>query len=163
VCTREDFTQLELDDEHASYVRLELDLWHKYYLPIGKTVLDIGAGNGETAFFYLHHGAEHVICIEPNSELLYRNFGRDPRVTIIPLAVDSIKSDCEGAELGAVIETHFFTRMKMVKRIAGQVQLWKVVRPNWTHWIRDYPQYSFHKRKVWIAHWVRVHLLGPRR
>ena len=43
--------------------------WLKNYLPVtvhGKTVLDVGAGAGESARFFLLHGASKVICIEPN-------------------------------------------------------------------------------------------------
>lgn len=45
--------------------------WEKYYLPIdvaGKTVLDVGAGEGETARFFLEHGAAKVICVEPDEQ-----------------------------------------------------------------------------------------------
>jgi hypothetical protein len=42
--------------------------WEKYYLPEfsleGKTVLDVGAGCGETAYFYFLHGARRVIAVE---------------------------------------------------------------------------------------------------
>jgi len=43
--------------------------WVKHYLPIkvqGKTVLDVGAGAGESARFFLLHGAKEVVCVEPN-------------------------------------------------------------------------------------------------
>jgi hypothetical protein len=96
-----------MDEQHRYVLERELDDWHRNYLPIGRVVLDIGAGNGETAQFYLNHGAEHVICIEPDANLLYENFGSDSRVTIVPMAVNSIKSDCEGGEMNMVIETHF--------------------------------------------------------
>lgn len=46
----------------------ELPFSGKFYLPNfnlnGKTVLDVGACCGETAWFYLKHGAKKVICIE---------------------------------------------------------------------------------------------------
>ncbi len=62
-------TGLELDS-WAQDIFLELPEFEKYYLPPfslkGKTVLDIGACCGETAWFYLKHGAEKVICIEPD-------------------------------------------------------------------------------------------------
>ena len=41
--------------------------WKKWYLPVdvqGLTILDVGAGEGESARFYLEHGAKKVICIE---------------------------------------------------------------------------------------------------
>src|SRR6059036_536600 len=68
----------------------ELDIWHQWYLPPdgveGKTVVDMGAGCGETAQFYLLHGAKHVIAIESEThfvDFLKHNFGEDPRVTIL--------------------------------------------------------------------------------
>lgn len=48
---------------------IEKPTWERNYLPIsvkGKIVLDVGAGEGETAKFFLDHGAEKVICIEPD-------------------------------------------------------------------------------------------------
>lgn len=42
--------------------------WEKSYLAVdltGKTVLDIGAGEGETARFFLNHGASKVVAVEP--------------------------------------------------------------------------------------------------
>lgn len=54
--------------------------WEKYYLPKfnleGKTVLDVGAGCGETAYFYFLHGVKRIIAIEIDPvevELLKRN------------------------------------------------------------------------------------------
>ncbi len=48
---------------------LEVQMWEKYYLPLdhaNKIVLDVGAGCGETAAFYLHWGASQVVAIEPD-------------------------------------------------------------------------------------------------
>jgi len=64
MCTLEDFRSLALTEQHRATLEGELDMWHKHYLPIGQTVLDVGAGCGETALFYLKHGAQRVICIE---------------------------------------------------------------------------------------------------
>ena len=50
-----------------SMINRETSDWEKHYLPIdlhGKVVLDVGAGEGETAMFFLQHGASKVICIE---------------------------------------------------------------------------------------------------
>ena len=62
-------TGLELDS-WAQDIIFELPEFKKYYLPPfslkGKTVLDIGACCGETAWFYLKQGAQKVICIEPD-------------------------------------------------------------------------------------------------
>src|SRR5437899_4882266 len=110
MCELKDFERLELDNSHRVTLEEELELWHRFYLPVGKTVLDLGAGCGETAFFYLNHGAEKVICVEGDpgaATLLRKNFGSDPRVTIIPEFINSIKMDIEGAEENMIIETHF--------------------------------------------------------
>ena len=128
MCEIADFKHLRLDESHKAILEGELETWHRCYLPIGKVVLDIGAGNGETAQFYLNHGAEKVICVEPDAKLLRENFGEDPRVVIIPLAVDSIKSDCEGAEKNMVIETHFPVYLDKVSTypLLPYVNIWKL-------------------------------------
>jgi SAM-dependent methyltransferase len=49
--------------------------WLQNYLPVnvkGLTVLDVGAGEGETAKFYIEYGAKIVVCIEPNKNA-FRN------------------------------------------------------------------------------------------
>jgi hypothetical protein len=47
--------------------------WKNWYLPPwslkGKTILDVGAGCGETALFYYRHGASRVIAVEPQAPL----------------------------------------------------------------------------------------------
>src|SRR5437867_10380800 len=68
MCTPDNYKHLWLEPtHHARYVdphdkNYELDLWHKWYLPPdgveGKIVVDMGAGCGETAQFYLLHGAK---------------------------------------------------------------------------------------------------------
>jgi len=60
---------LKLLPYYARTTLLEANsVWEKYYLPPmslrGKTVLDAGAGCGETAAFYLAHGASKVIAVE---------------------------------------------------------------------------------------------------
>ena len=48
--------------------------WEKAYFPRlslnGKTILDVGAGCGETALFFFRRGARKVICIEKDQSLL---------------------------------------------------------------------------------------------
>jgi hypothetical protein len=88
--------------------------WKRYYLPFnlnGATILDVGAGCGETALFYFLHGAKRVICVEPdqrlseiikenihtngwNAEVLPRQFDLD----LLHLEFDFMKMDCEGCE-----------------------------------------------------------------
>ena len=93
----------------------EWRIWEKYYLPTfslkGKTVLDVGAGCGETAFFYLLHGTQKIVAIEPDREAiacLRENASRNGwNVEIIPEAFklnhldiphDFMKMDIEGQE-----------------------------------------------------------------
>ena len=59
----------KFSDWRKSMCVTAVDEWNKYYLPIyvkGLTVLDVGAGEGETAKFFLEQGARKVICIEPD-------------------------------------------------------------------------------------------------
>lgn len=89
--------------------------WEAEYLPRsgvkGKTVLDVGAGAGETAAFFFDHGAAKVICVEPDPKavaMLRRNADRFRwNVQVFPeklslahmaLPFDWAKIDCEGAE-----------------------------------------------------------------
>ncbi|MDA4111879.1 MAG: methyltransferase domain-containing protein [Thaumarchaeota archaeon] len=78
---------MELGPDYVGMFYCEWPIWKKTYLPSkkvmtldGKTVLDAGAGNGETALFYFNAGAKKVICIE-NSEdsvkLLEKNAKRN--------------------------------------------------------------------------------------
>ena|SRR2546425_7152558 len=129
MCSIEDFKQLELDEEHRVTVEQELEGWHEWYLPVKSTVLDIGAGCGETAFFYLNHGAKKVICVEANPkavELLKRNFGGDNRVVIVEAHVDSIKIDIEGSERDMILETHFPFKLEKIKTLIPDVIIWKL-------------------------------------
>jgi len=95
--------------------------WEKYYLPEfsleGKTVLDVGAGCGETAYFYFQHGVTRVIAIEIDPievELLKKNADLNDwnseirQLKIVPRAFeledlkkerfDFVKIDIEGGE-----------------------------------------------------------------
>jgi len=113
----------------AASVASEIEIWNKYYLPVsvhGKIVLDAGAGNGETALFYLRHGAKRVVAVEKdptNFRLLQentRNLGVEPIFDSFNISqtegVDFMKVDVEGGEAcllklerlpcASVIETH---------------------------------------------------------
>ena len=117
-----------------SHYRIEMILhetgdWTKHYLPInlkGKTILDVGAGEGETARFFLRHGATKIICIEPNKEAfsyLKLNTSKNRLVALnkpfelsdLNIPHDLIKMDIEGYEeillnveldTPAVVEVH---------------------------------------------------------
>lgn len=99
----------------------EYAVWKKYYAPFsleGKTILDVGAGEGETARFFIEQGAASVICIEFDHECLLslRANARNRPITVIPekfkiehlnLDFDFMKMDIEGYEealLGMNIE-----------------------------------------------------------
>jgi SAM-dependent methyltransferase len=58
----------------ANLMLKEWDMWKMYYIPHfslkGKTVLDVGAGCGETALLYFLHGASKVIAVEPDASAI---------------------------------------------------------------------------------------------
>jgi len=122
IFSNEEYTILEVNGKRlrlplqTAYIMLdEWDIWKRYYLPPfplkGKTVLDVGAGCGETALLYFLHGASKVIAIEPNAnavKYLYENIrGNHWNVEVFPepfslghlnLDFDFMKMDCEGCE-----------------------------------------------------------------
>lgn len=96
------------------------EIWERYYLPSfdlkGKTVLDVGAGCGETACFFLRHGAKKVICVEIDSDqnkLTQFNsvingwnvevVGRGFELEDLRSDVDYMKMDCEGCEAALLL------------------------------------------------------------
>lgn len=98
--------------------------WKKYYIPFdltGKTIIDIGAGEGETAYFFFKHGAKKVIAIECddkrfshleknakkfnwNIELHHKKFNpEDMMIFEVETGYDLCKIDIEGYE-GLLLE-----------------------------------------------------------
>jgi len=93
----------------------EYDDWVKHYgvLPLkNKVILDIGAGEGETAWFFKFNGAKNVIAVEPDSEafeILSNNSTKHNFIAVnerlscelidfwLP-KIDVIKCDVEGYE-----------------------------------------------------------------
>jgi len=99
---------------HLSNMINELESWEKDYLPtsvVGKVVLSVGDGCGETSLFYLRHGASKVIAVEKDPEpfvFLCRNIENN-QLNVIPLNesftlehlkldFDFMKIDVEGGE-----------------------------------------------------------------
>lgn len=150
----------------------ELSDWHKIYIPsprsrleygrelVGLTVLDVGAGCGETAQFYLLHGATHVVCIETDPAALHhlrQNFGLDSRVTIIPRFVNLAKIDIEGSEEWLTVETHFPTQFRKFRNPhAPDVNTYRVERRRLrlTQRIRTVGG-LLHRIRIGIAHTIR--------
>jgi hypothetical protein len=106
---------LELTPYYFELLWREWQSWKSWYLPPwslkGKTVLDVGAGCGETALFYYLHGARRVIAIEPQSTLtplLRRNMSRNKwdmkvveglfQMAMLEWNFDFMKMDGEGCE-----------------------------------------------------------------
>jgi 2-polyprenyl-3-methyl-5-hydroxy-6-metoxy-1,4-benzoquinol methylase len=92
---------LKFLNQHASFIVDEWKVWEKYYIPHfslqGKTILDVGAGCGETALLFFLHGAYKVIAVEPNVkavECLKENMERnDWNVEIVaePFSLEHLK------------------------------------------------------------------------
>jgi hypothetical protein len=107
---------LKLTAQKAVTMLWEWRKWKKDYVPPfsleGKTVLDIGAGSGETAYLYFLSGAKEVVCVEPdpNEAALIAensaNLGWKTLVMSEPFKLehltlrkfDFVKVDCEGCE-----------------------------------------------------------------
>jgi len=107
--------ELELTPYYFGLLWREWRAWKNWYLPpwslAGKTVLDVGAGCGETALFYDLHGASRGIAIEPQTSLvplLRKNMSRnkwDMKVvegpfdlSMLDWSFDFMKMDGEGCE-----------------------------------------------------------------
>lgn len=162
-CQRSDWNRLELLPEYEKIVDGELEFWHSVYLPANRpdalkdrVVVDLGAGCGETAFFFLKHGARFVYCFESDpavQRVLDKNYGDNPRVLVLRERVDFIKVDIEGDEENMVVESHFPAswkhtssttwRLVRVRGIAGILN-----RYSWWH--------RFHFGKIRVAHRIRL-------
>ncbi len=162
MCSPDDYKHLWLEPtHHARYVdpadkNYELDLWHQWYLPPdgveGKTVVDMGAGCGETAQFYLLHGAKHVIAIESEThfvDFLKHNFAQDPRVTIVQAHIDMVKMDIEGGEKNMLVETHFVPYWKPLGVVGrgriGPAELWRLEK---------------HRHMSRLSGWIHMRRIG---
>jgi predicted RNA methylase len=106
---------LEVTPYYLELLWREWQAWKDWYLPPwslrGKTVLDVGAGCGETALFYYYHGANKVIAVEPEpvlTPILKRNVARNEwnmeivetpfEPSMLEWSFDFMKMDGEGCE-----------------------------------------------------------------
>jgi hypothetical protein len=116
MCKPEDYRILHLSKQ-SQYITDELQDWHETYLTGNlDTVVDLDAGEGETALFFLSHGCRHYIGVEAdpeeyalalkNRKVLLKKF---PGTTIeFELGmITKLKVDIEGGEEEMVMETHF--------------------------------------------------------
>lgn len=107
--------KLKLLKRYMGFVVCEWSMWKEHYLPSfsprNKTILDVGAGCGETAFFFFSEGAQKVIAVEPSAEAascLRENAIRNGwNIEIVPepfslshlsIPHDYLKVDCHGCE-----------------------------------------------------------------
>jgi SAM-dependent methyltransferase len=125
--------KLVMSRDRAGMMLYEWGTWTRYYAPrgfdfSGKTVLDVGAGEGETVELYRLLGAKRFICVEPDPKRVARlrenaaKNGWAAEVFEEPFSAkflqekfDFMKMDCEGCESAlvgtpisfpCVLETH---------------------------------------------------------
>jgi len=150
------FDSLKLTNTHFGYVKDELPMWHQHYYQNRGTVIDIGAGCGETAMFFLNHGADRVIAIEADSiaiKMFQENFPEsyivpeNAKIVLIPAHIDHVKVDIEGAEKGMIIETHFPLKWNLIEKNRNVTRLWRLDMINLI---------TMHLIKIRIAHRIRL-------
>lgn len=105
--------------DYYSLYKRQNKVWKKSYLSKtnikGKIILDIGAGCGETAKFFLEHGAKHIIAVENNPDALpflklnAKNhpltvIGQPFNTKMLEIPHDFMKMDIEGYEILLLIE-----------------------------------------------------------
>lgn len=117
---------------HAKILLSEWSRWKKWYLPFavrGMTVLDVGAGGGETAHLFFQSGAKRVIAVELD-ELAVSSLEENKRangwnmeiipggfdLSLLKMEFDLMKMDIDGAEASllsleklekpSIVETH---------------------------------------------------------
>jgi SAM-dependent methyltransferase len=125
--------KLVMSRDRAGMMLYEWRTWTRFYAPpgfdfAGKTVLDVGAGEGETVELYRLLGAKKFLCVEPDPQRAARLrenssrngwdaevFGEPFSLKFLERKFDFLKMDCEGCEsalLGTkvafpcVLETH---------------------------------------------------------
>ncbi|MGA2198703.1 MAG: hypothetical protein ABSG45_02065 [Nitrososphaerales archaeon] len=139
---------LVMTRDRAGMMLYEWRTWMRYYAPhtfdfSGKTVLDVGAGEGETVELYRLLGAKRFICVEPDPQRAGRlrensvRNGWDAEVCEEPFSpkflerpFDFMKMDCEGCERAligtriafpSVLEAHGSSTTEEFRRIGFSV------------------------------------------
>jgi SAM-dependent methyltransferase len=122
--------------------------YKKFYLPIdirGKTVLDVGAGEGESAKFFLDNGVKRIIAVEPDRgafKILQANSLRHPNIIAVnqffnvgmlwQFKADFVKVDIEGFEeclldvkppIPCVVEVHGVPLRERFKAAGWRLEL----------------------------------------
>ncbi|MDE1834966.1 MAG: hypothetical protein KGH64_06555 [Candidatus Micrarchaeota archaeon] len=137
MCTIEDYKILNLSKDFGWYkLSTELKEWHSVYLTDKETILDIGAGEGETALFYVLHGAKKVICIEgdkknyarlvKNAKIIEKKY--NAQIITINAMLGNIKIDIEGGEERMILEQHFAGYWEEVAHSKGIPPATKIYR-----------------------------------
>jgi hypothetical protein len=153
----------------------EYSSWKKWYLPVnvkGMIVLDVGAGEGESARFYLEQGAKKVICIEMDDKCYKRleaNAKGKPMechhkhfdLTDLDRQYDFLKLDIEGGEadlltlpsrlhIPLVIEVHgeqmaraFFKKGYILKNVMGNYIHFNFKGLKWINRINGWLCYAY--------------------
>jgi tRNA G37 N-methylase Trm5 len=108
-------SRLRLTRAKAALMMSEWSLWNRFYIPragiVGKTILEVGAGCGESAAVLFEKGAKKVVCVEPNDEDVrypsenIKENGWNAEIiptkfnlSILNGAFDLVLMDCEGCE-----------------------------------------------------------------
>lgn len=136
MCDLSKFKDMRLCYLHRGVLK-ELEEWHHLYLPVdisGLNVIDGGAGCGETARFYLEHGAKSVLSIESDPECfknLQHNFKDEPRVIPLLFKVDHMKWDIEGGERDSLFMTHFPSKFQMIRPWSRNGEGYYLLREFW--------------------------------
>jgi len=141
-------TTLYLTSLHVGSLIVESPLWETLYLPEfslrGSTVLDIGAGCGETAHFFFKHSASKVVCVESDKEacaLLRKNasingwnveiFGEPFRPNHLSISHDFMKMDIEGGETELLSESVRKVkpcRMELHEKFIGHLSYVQIIK-----------------------------------
>ena len=148
--------RLEMDRKTAGVAAAERRSWAKWYGErFSGTVLDVGAGCGETAAWFMEHGASKVVCVEADpvkAGMLRRNgftdvIARRFRLSDLLIRHDFLKVDIEGGERillewerdirPCAIEAHALLsgRRDIARALSERFHLRPVARVSPTCWI----------------------------